>query len=98
MIQVNSQNTFNSGSSASSPFGNSGADCPECFDEWMRKYGNRYGYNAQDQYRRNVFMDNYNRVQAHNRLPNVTYKMKVTQFTGLTKQEFQQYALGGQLQ
>ena len=31
---------------------------------------------------------------AHNQRTDVTYKMKVTQFTGLTQQEFEEYVLG----
>ena len=60
----------------------------------MKKYGNKYGFKSEDKYRRGVFVSNYKKMQAHNKKKDSTYKMKVTKFTGLTNQEFEQYALG----
>ena len=60
--------------------------CPECFDDWFARYSSRYGFTSDElPYRRNIFTQNYNKIIAHNRLTNVTYKKGLNQFTGLTQ-------------
>ena len=74
----------NSGSNNNGP--NLKPYCPECFDDWFTKYSSMYGFsNNKLAYRRNIFTQNYNKIIAHNRLTNVTYKKGLNQFTGLTK-------------
>ena len=89
LTQINTGNPFDSGFDTPNSFnslGNSETECQQCYLDWMRRYGNSYGFNSQDQFRRNVFMENYRKVQAHNQRTDVKYKMKVTKFSGLTKQ------------
>ena len=61
----------------------------------MNRFGSRYGFfDINEQYRRNVFVKNYFEIVDHNRKSGTTFKMRVNQFTGLTQEEFEEYALG----
>ena len=62
-------------------------ECMKCYYSWMSSYATSYGFEY-TQYRLNIFTRNYNEIVAHNRLRNVTFRMGVNQWTGLTQQEF----------
>ena len=47
-----------------------------------------------DNYRAMVFANNLKKIQEHNADRTATYQMGVNQFTGLTQDEFERFALG----
>jgi len=53
---------------------------------WKNTHGKRYG--AQDQYRLNIFYENYKTVMTHQQNPAKKYDMGFTKFMDLTKEEF----------
>ena len=63
------------------------------FSNYYRNYGTMFSINN-DNYRAMVFANNLKKIQEHNADRTTTYQMGVNQFTGLTQDEFERFALG----
>ncbi|XP_046546064.1 procathepsin L-like [Haliotis rubra] len=52
----------------------------EEWQEWKARYGKGYPTDEEDEDRRNVWLENYDYVAAHNALNDVTYKLELNKF------------------
>lgn len=64
---------------------------------WKQKFGKSYGNDTEDVQKMKVFGENYNMVQYKNTLPGRTFKLGMTKFADLTKEEFKKMYLSTQI-
>jgi hypothetical protein len=66
----------------------------DLYEQWKRETG--WGFrssDADDEYRFKIFEQNVKEINEHNAKPGETYRMGINQFTGLSKQEFEEIHL-----
>merc|ERR1711990_308327 len=65
----------------------------EAWTQWKQTQGKSYGNNSEEQYRFNVFADNYNKVNAYNAAGN-TATLTLNKFADLSQAEFKKIYTG----
>jgi len=65
------------------------------FAEFKSVHQRMYPSSEEESLRREVFKTNLGKIRKHNARRNVSWRMKVTEFTDLTEEEFREKMLGG---
>lgn len=56
------------------------------FQTWKSKFSMKFDSMFEEAYRERVFLENVEKINAHNAKEHKTYEMGINQFTGLTQE------------
>ena len=66
-------------------------DISELWSSWKNQHAKAYASATEDAMRKDVFEQNYNKIQAHNADPEASYTMALNKFADMTAEEFKEY-------